>query len=123
MQLTHAPGFLRISLAAAMLAALTALAGCGGSGNGGTGGTTSAGGGRTLFVEYCGSCHALAAAGTSGISGPDLDQARPSYDLLVEKATNGGSTMPAFAGTLTRAQIRAIARYAAAAAGPPASGQ
>ena len=31
--------------------------------------------GRTLFVQNCGSCHALAQAATSGVQGPDLDQA------------------------------------------------
>lgn len=31
--------------------------------------------GQRLFVESCGSCHALAAAGTTGQVGPDLDEA------------------------------------------------
>jgi mono/diheme cytochrome c family protein len=31
--------------------------------------------GRTLFVEKCGTCHALAEAGTSAMVGPDLDDA------------------------------------------------
>ncbi len=30
-----------------------------------------------LFASKCGSCHTLAAAGTSGTTGPDLDQAIP----------------------------------------------
>jgi mono/diheme cytochrome c family protein len=55
-----------------LLAALAAVAlpasGCG---------TTSADPerGRILFVERCGTCHALAQAGTSGQQGPNLDDA------------------------------------------------
>jgi plastocyanin len=31
--------------------------------------------GKTLFVEKCGACHTLARAGTTGVNGPDLDEA------------------------------------------------
>jgi mono/diheme cytochrome c family protein len=31
--------------------------------------------GRTLFVQKCGECHTLAQAGSSGVQGPNLDQA------------------------------------------------
>jgi plastocyanin len=31
--------------------------------------------GKQQFVEKCGSCHALARAGTTGVTGPDLDEA------------------------------------------------
>jgi mono/diheme cytochrome c family protein len=31
--------------------------------------------GRTLFIQKCGTCHAMAEAGTSGQIGPDLDHA------------------------------------------------
>jgi plastocyanin len=31
--------------------------------------------GKTLFVAKCGSCHTLARAGTTGVTGPNLDQA------------------------------------------------
>jgi mono/diheme cytochrome c family protein len=48
----------------------------------GTGGVASSGGqqpdtnaGRLLFTQNCGSCHTLAAAGTSGTIGPNLDNA------------------------------------------------
>ncbi len=115
------PGLLRISLAAATLLPAAALAGCGGSG-GGTGGMMGGGptgtgsGGRALYVEYCGSCHTLAAAGTGGSAGPNLDQARPSYDRVVELVTNGRGVMPALGRSLTRSQIQAIARYVSTAA-------
>jgi mono/diheme cytochrome c family protein len=68
--------------------------------------------GRTLFLASgCGDCHTLAAAGTSGTAGPSLDQTRPSYELVVQRVTSGGGDMPPFGGSLTMAQIRAIARY------------
>lgn len=43
----------------------------------GCGGTTTADieRGRTLFIEKCGACHAMAQAGTSSTVGPDLDAA------------------------------------------------
>jgi mono/diheme cytochrome c family protein len=37
---------------------------------------------RDMFFDNCGSCHTLAAAGTDGVVGPDLD------DLLVPSGTN-----------------------------------
>jgi mono/diheme cytochrome c family protein len=33
---------------------------------------------RETFGHECGTCHTLAAAGTEGITGPDLDQVQPS---------------------------------------------
>jgi len=53
-------------------ALVVALSGCG------TGGYTSEGSqgaGKDLFTQRCGSCHALADAGTNGNIGPDLDDA------------------------------------------------
>jgi mono/diheme cytochrome c family protein len=49
--------------------------------------------GRDLFANNCGSCHTLAAAGTDGIVGPDLD------DLIVPTGVNDSS---AFTGNYTR---------------------
>jgi cbb3-type cytochrome c oxidase subunit III len=48
---------------------------CGEAGTGGlsTGGDTARG--EQLFKQQCGSCHTLAAAGTNGIIGPNLDDA------------------------------------------------
>ena len=68
--------------------------------------------GRALFLAGgCGGCHTLAAAGTTGTAGPNLDRARPSSELVTRRLTEGGAGMPAFSGSLTAAQIRAIARY------------
>jgi plastocyanin len=60
----------RISaLAAAALGALVLLAGCGREE------ADDLVNGKTLFVQKCGSCHALARAGTQGVQGPNLDDA------------------------------------------------
>ncbi len=95
---------------------VSALAGCGGAATGNAGGRTQGGpssahSGRALFVTECGACHALAAAGTTGGAGPDLDTERPGYARVLERVTNGVGAMPAFTGVLTRSQIEAIARY------------
>jgi mono/diheme cytochrome c family protein len=52
----------------ALLAAVVVISGCG---------TTNAdiARGRVLFTKDCGTCHVLAQAGTSGTTGPDLDEA------------------------------------------------
>jgi mono/diheme cytochrome c family protein len=47
--------------------------------------------GRTLFVDHCGSCHTLAAAGTLGQVGPNLgDIAVDEADVLHAIRTGGG---------------------------------
>jgi mono/diheme cytochrome c family protein len=72
----------RVACAAA---ATIALAGCG------TGGYTASGNqgtGKTLFVKACGSCHTLAAAGTAGTIGPNLDNAfEASREVGMESST------------------------------------
>jgi mono/diheme cytochrome c family protein len=74
--------------------------------------------GKQIFTSQpCGSCHTLADAGTSGTVGPNLDQAKPPFDLVVERVTNGKSPMPSFKGTLTEQQIRDVAAYVSTAAG------
>jgi len=57
-----------LPLFAGLLAIAVAASGCG---------TTSADTerGRTLFIQKCGTCHALAQAGTTAQIGPDLDRA------------------------------------------------
>jgi cbb3-type cytochrome c oxidase subunit III len=64
-----------VVLVAALAAGSTLLAAACGAGTGGlsTGGDTARG--EALFKEKCGSCHTLAAAGTVGIIGPNLDDA------------------------------------------------
>jgi mono/diheme cytochrome c family protein len=74
--------------------------------------------GAAVFAEAgCGSCHALAAAGASGTIGPNLDEAKPSKELALERITEGMGAMPAFGDQLTPEQIAAVADYVATNAG------
>ena len=84
---------------------------------GGDSGDGEASGGREIFGEHCAACHTLAAAGTTGTVGPNLDEARPSKELAVDRVTNGAGAMPSFRGTLSQEQIAAVAEYVASAAG------
>ena len=73
--------------------------------------------GAVIFKKRCGGCHTLAAAGTTGTTGPNLDQLRPPMALAVTQVTNGGQVMPAFKGQLSPAQIQAVAKYVSSSAG------
>ena len=55
---------------AALLAATAVLGGCSLTDSG-----TNVVNGKTQFVAKCGSCHTLARAGTTGVTGPNLDEA------------------------------------------------
>jgi plastocyanin len=65
----RAPATRSLALAACILAPAL-LSGCGL-----TGATTDTVNGKQLFVSKCGACHTLARAGTTGVVGPNLDQA------------------------------------------------
>ena len=73
--------------------------------------------GKDIFVANCGSCHTLAAAGTTGTVGPNLDQLKPALARIQTQVINGGAIMPAFKGKLSPAQIKAVAMYVASSAG------
>jgi mono/diheme cytochrome c family protein len=73
--------------------------------------------GKTIFTTTCGSCHTLAAAGTSGKIGPNLDQLKPAFAVAKRQVENGGGVMPAFKGRLTPQQIDAVAKYVSDNAG------
>mgnify|MGYP000229845453 CR=1 FL=1 len=72
--------------------------------------------GKSIFSASCGSCHTLADAGTAGAVGPNLDEARPSRETVVQLVTNGRGAMPSFADSLDRQQIEAVADYVATSA-------
>jgi cbb3-type cytochrome c oxidase subunit III len=85
-------------------------------------GTPGAGGGaptsgKDIFTANCGSCHTLAAAGTNGTVGPNLDDLMPALARVVRQVTNGGAIMPAFKGKLTDAQIQSVAKFVSSSAG------
>jgi cbb3-type cytochrome c oxidase subunit III len=73
--------------------------------------------GKDIFIQNCGGCHVLADAGTTGKIGPNLDQAKPTKALAVDRVTNGKGNMPSFKGQLTAKQIQAVADYVSSAAG------
>jgi mono/diheme cytochrome c family protein len=114
---------LRIALLACIALALGACGG--GDDSGGEATTTEAAtttvegsaAGEAVFKDNCGSCHTLAAAGTSGTTGPNLDDLKPDEATVEQQVRNGGGGMPAFEGKLSDAQITAVASYVAGNAG------
>ena len=113
-----------LALLAALAAALPLLAGCGGGG-------TAAGEvkvsnapashpGATAFSKAgCASCHTLAAAGATGTAGPSLDGLTLSTPLVSRQIRDGAQGMPAFAKTLTKAEIAAVAKFVVSSSAPP----
>jgi predicted ferric reductase/mono/diheme cytochrome c family protein len=80
-------------------------------------GTGSAVAGKAVFASAdCGSCHALAAAGSNGSVGPDLDESRPDAARVRDIVTNGKGAMPSFGDELTNGQIRDVAAFVSKAA-------
>lgn len=73
--------------------------------------------GKAIFQTACASCHTLAAAQTHGTIGPNLDQLKPSQTIVQHQVEVGGGVMPAFKGTLTDAQITAVAKFVSSSAG------
>jgi mono/diheme cytochrome c family protein len=90
--------------------------------------------GKQLFVEKCGACHTLARAGTTGVNGPNLDEAFGSArrqglgEGTVEGVTLAqignplrNSGMPA--KLVTGQDAKDVASYVAAVAGQPGEDQ
>jgi cbb3-type cytochrome c oxidase subunit III len=73
--------------------------------------------GKAIFQADCSSCHTLAAAQATGTIGPNLDQLKPAEATVKHQVEVGGGVMPAFKGTLTDAQIAAVAKFVATSAG------
>ena len=63
------------ALGVGLVVAALLTAGCGTGGAANAGGPPDLNNGQQLFTSSCGSCHTLAAAGTSGTIGPNLDNA------------------------------------------------
>ena len=124
-----------LALALAALALVVVMAACGGDetvqptpetvvGNvptgeedgGAAGGSTAAG--KAIFVSAgCGSCHALADAGTSGSVGPNLDESSVTVEAAITQIENGGGGMPGYSGQLSEEEITELATYVVAARG------
>lgn len=120
--------FGRAAAITGMAAAVALFAGCGGSdsgsgdsGSGGGGATktiTAATDGATIFKDSgCASCHTMAAADAGGRIGPNLDDLKPSAQLVSDTVTNGDGSMPAFKNRLSPEQITTLGEYVAQVAG------
>jgi mono/diheme cytochrome c family protein len=89
--------------------------------NGSTQKTTKpipAGPGKQLFTSTCGGCHTLAAAGTHGSAGPNLDDLKPDKVRVLNAIMHGGTgggVMPK--NLVTGARADAVAEFVANAAG------
>jgi mono/diheme cytochrome c family protein len=85
---------------------------------GGGGGNANLAAGKEIFEKNgCSSCHTLADAGATGTVGPNLDEAKPSKELAIDRVTNGMGVMPSFKGSLSAEQIDAVATYVSSVAG------
>jgi mono/diheme cytochrome c family protein len=68
--------------------------------------------GKTIFTSKgCTACHTLKDAGATGTVGPDLDVAKPTLGLAVDRLLNGKGAMPSFKSQLTTKQIADVAAY------------
>jgi cytochrome c oxidase subunit 2 len=88
------------------------------------GGGEGAPDGRTVFEEYgCGGCHALADAGTTGGTGPDLDEVLADQDAAfieqsivdpeaeIAQGYSGGIMPPNFGQTIQPPELEALVSY------------
>lgn len=77
--------------------------------------------GRMIFTEAaqppCAVCHALNDAGSEAEIGPNLDEFKPTVEQVRAAVTSGIGVMPAFADSLTEAQIDTVAEYVAQVTG------
>jgi mono/diheme cytochrome c family protein len=113
-------------VAAAIVTFIVIAAGCGGDDDSAattanTAGETTTGGstaGAEVFASAgCGSCHTLSAAGSTGSTGPNLDDLQPDKETVVSQVTNGGGGMPAFGDRLSEQEIEDVATYVSESAG------
>lgn len=124
--------FAKPLIVAAMIASAFAVGGCGNDSE------ADLANGKTLFVQKCGACHVLSAAGaTSGQIGPNLDEAFARAredgmgDSTIASVTEqqilypgkGNSLAPELvmpADLVTGSDARDVAAYVGAVAGKPA---
>ena len=59
----------------------------------------------------CGSCHTFEPAGTSGTTGPNLDESQIDYEGAYEQIAEGGGGMPAFKDQLEEQEIADVAAF------------
>ena len=81
------------------------------------GGGDAAAGKQVFETAGCVSCHTLSDAGATGTVGPNLDQAQPPAELVVDRVTNGQGVMPPFKDSLSEQQIQDVAAYVSSVTG------
>ena len=71
--------------------------------------------GQMLFVDNCGSCHSLDAAGTHGTVGPSLDEAQNDEADVLKAIEQGGRQPgpPMPSNLLTGKDAQAVAKFVA----------
>ncbi|MBK5230414.1 MAG: cytochrome c [Thermoleophilia bacterium] len=108
----------RLVLSAGLTCVALIVSGCGGGANGGGGATVVKGPAQETFAAKCGGCHTLAAAGTHGSAGPNLDDLKPDkvrvLNALMHGGTGGG-VMPK--NLVTGARADEVAGFVANSAG------
>ena len=74
--------------------------------------------GKEVFASAgCAACHTLSEANASGTVGPNLDDAKPSDELVVHRVTLGQGGMPSFKDQLQPQQIADVAAFVSSATG------
>ena len=77
--------------------------------------------GKKLFMQgavpACSVCHTLKDAGANGAIGPVLDELKPDAQRIAKALRNGIGQMPSYVGSLSEAQILALAQYVSRASG------
>jgi len=69
--------------------------------------------GKAVFADTCGGCHTLSAAGTSGTTGPNLDDVSLDAGAIEGIVRDGRGGMPAFGDQLSYDEIAAVAEFVA----------
>ena len=69
--------------------------------------------GKSIFLGKgnCATCHTLADAKSNGQIGPNLNEIKPDIARVLSAVINGIGVMPAYQGTLSKDEIKAVAHY------------
>jgi len=69
--------------------------------------------GKEIFLNdgNCASCHTLSDAKSIAVIGPNLDEIRPTLEVVLATVTNGVGVMPAYQDILSKEEIEAVAHY------------
>jgi cbb3-type cytochrome c oxidase subunit III len=112
--------------ACSLLLGVVALAGCGTGGKAVSASHADQANGQKLFTQNCAGCHTLAAAGSQGTSGPNLDDAFAAsreqgfkqstfQNVVLDQIRDAAAPMPK--GLVSGQDAQDVAAYVAAVAG------